>query len=197
MRPKRCGTCSIRWDATGHVTRIPPRRCRANSPGIHAVPQGTLDGGRPCCRRAPAHEPGRTAKRYASCTDCEVNGSFPAASTPVPPRASRTPSGWPTKQASPIPTPKPCSRCPASTSKQLPAAREEALRLSAGRDPAHLPLAELWQRSHRHRTGRHTRQSSLPACLGRRRTVRQTTCPGPRENPAAATGRGYPRTARL
>jgi len=28
--------------------------------------------------------------------------------------------------------------------KQLPAAREEALRLSAGRDPAHLPLAELW-----------------------------------------------------
>jgi len=28
---------------------------------------------------------------------------------------------------------------------QLPAAREEALRLSAGRDPAHLPLAELWQ----------------------------------------------------
>ena len=29
--------------------------------------------------------------------------------------------------------------------KQLPAAREEALRLSAGRDPAHLPLAELWR----------------------------------------------------
>ena len=29
--------------------------------------------------------------------------------------------------------------------KQLPAAREEAQRLSAGRDPAHLPLAELWQ----------------------------------------------------
>jgi hypothetical protein len=29
--------------------------------------------------------------------------------------------------------------------QQLPAAREEALRLSAGRDPAHLPLAELWQ----------------------------------------------------
>jgi len=28
---------------------------------------------------------------------------------------------------------------------QSPAAREEALRLSAGRDPAHLPLAELWQ----------------------------------------------------
>ena len=29
--------------------------------------------------------------------------------------------------------------------KQLPAAREEALRLSAGRDPARLPLAELWR----------------------------------------------------
>jgi hypothetical protein len=29
--------------------------------------------------------------------------------------------------------------------KQLPAAREEALRLSAIRDPAHLPLAELWR----------------------------------------------------
>jgi Domain of unknown function (DUF4062) len=29
--------------------------------------------------------------------------------------------------------------------KHLPAAREEALRLSAGRDPARLPLAELWQ----------------------------------------------------
>ena len=28
---------------------------------------------------------------------------------------------------------------------QLPAARDEARRLSAGRDPAHLPLAELWQ----------------------------------------------------
>ena len=28
--------------------------------------------------------------------------------------------------------------------KQLPEAREEALRLSAGRDPAHLLLAELW-----------------------------------------------------
>ena len=28
---------------------------------------------------------------------------------------------------------------------QLPSAREEALRLSAGPDPAHLPLAELWQ----------------------------------------------------
>jgi hypothetical protein len=28
--------------------------------------------------------------------------------------------------------------------KQLPTAREEALRLSAGRNPAHLPLAELW-----------------------------------------------------
>ena len=28
--------------------------------------------------------------------------------------------------------------------KQLPASREEALRLSAGRDPSHLPLAELW-----------------------------------------------------
>jgi hypothetical protein len=27
---------------------------------------------------------------------------------------------------------------------QLPAVRDEALRLSAGRDPAHLPLAELW-----------------------------------------------------
>ena len=29
--------------------------------------------------------------------------------------------------------------------KQLPNPREEAQRLSAGRDPAHLPLAELWQ----------------------------------------------------
>ncbi len=29
--------------------------------------------------------------------------------------------------------------------QQLPAAREEALRLSAGRDPAHLALAELWR----------------------------------------------------
>jgi tetratricopeptide (TPR) repeat protein len=28
--------------------------------------------------------------------------------------------------------------------KQFPAAREEARRLSAGRNPAHLPLAELW-----------------------------------------------------
>jgi len=41
---------------------------------------------------------------------------------------------------------------------QLPAAREEALRLSAGPDPAHLPLAELWHAlADTEQAGRHAR----------------------------------------
>lgn len=88
--------------------------------------------------------PGRTADRYASFTGCGVIGSFPAASTPLPRRASGTLSGWHTKQVSPDPVSETLLALARFSAGQLPAAREEAQRLSGGQDPAHLPLAELW-----------------------------------------------------
>ena len=60
---------------------------------------------------------------------------------------------------------------------QLPAPREEALRLSAGRDPAHLALAELWHALADTERAARQAQSRLPVRLGGRRAIRQKICP--------------------
>ena len=130
MRPKRCGTCSIRWDATGHVCYRPGNAEQSRLESL-LFPHGTPDGGRPRRRRTPG--PRRTEPcRYAGCTDCEVNGGFPAASTLLAVESLQDAIRMAHEAGFPDPESETLLALARFHLKQLPAAREEALRLSAG-----------------------------------------------------------------